>query len=66
MNNKILNLNKKNNKGSRRDFLKITSTFFCVLSIPMFTEAKKAYSIQEDEFVIIDGWVLKRKDIYDL
>jgi len=66
MNNKILNLNKKNNKGSRRDFLKIASTFFCVVSIPMFTEAKKAYPIQEDEFVIIDGWVLKRKDIYDL
>jgi MFS-type transporter involved in bile tolerance (Atg22 family) len=66
MNNKILNLNKNRKKDSRRDFLKIASTFFCVVSIPMFTEAKKVYSIQEDEFVIVDGWVLKKEDLHDL
>jgi len=64
MNNRILNLNKK--KSTRRDFFKVTSALFCSMSIPIFLNAKKINGKKKENFIIVDGWVLKEGDIHDL
>lgn len=63
--NGMLNLSKKKT-SSRRDFFKVASTFIFVASIPTLSQAKKTNMTKEKKFVIIDGWVLKEEDIYDL
>lgn len=66
MMNEILNLNKKNQIKSRRDFFKSVGTFFCVISVPIVSNAKKMDKINESEFVMLDGWVLKKEDLHDI
>ena len=58
-------INGNSGKNTRRHFL-ILLGLFSLLTIPSFSKSKKKELIDKNELFIVDGWVLKKGDIYDL
>ncbi len=53
-------------KGSRRQFLGFLG-MLSLISIPSFFQSHKSKkSISNEDFFLVDGWVLKKEDVYDL
>lgn len=54
------------NKSRRRSFVYFGAVSLLVFSSVLPTKTKKDMFELEDEFVFVNGWVLKKEDIYDL
>ena len=53
-------------KGSRRQFFGFLG-MLSLIAIPSFFQSQQSKeSISNEDFFLLDGWVLKKEDIYDL
>ena len=56
----------KDMMGSRREFLTLLCGTVFMLAVPLSFTPKSEKIKDEDEYIVINGWLLKKEDLNDI